>query len=198
MKRLSWLLAPVLVMALASCGGGLSEDEQKAADSLAKSFGGGLDGTEEFAQCTGEEMVQRVGLETLRTDGVIDDDNEAVTPEDGGPEKVSEEGAEGMAASIMECLDFEGQAEQLKSNEQITASDEAIDEYVACMEKVDQGRYEQMLIHQLTGREGGDKEDAEKALEEVGACQQSLSPAAPPADEAPSPEAPSEEAPSEE
>ncbi|MFN7151838.1 MAG: hypothetical protein ACK4V6_20455, partial [Microthrixaceae bacterium] len=134
MKRIAVALAtPLLLVAIAGCGGGgLSEDEQQAADSLAETLNqGNTDEAKEFGDCAGTKIVEEVSLETLKEDGLINEDNEVETPDE--EQEVSEETAEGMATAILDCNDWDAQATNIKADENLDASDEQIDEFVECM-----------------------------------------------------------------
>lgn len=174
MKRIA-ALAPVLVLVLAACGGGsdesgsMSDAEQQAADSLAQQFESGeSEAAQEFAQCTGDEIVSRVGLETLKEDGFVDENNEAV--QDQGAQDLSEETSDQIASAIVECNDWDAQGETLKQQDTLQASDEQVDEFVECAKEVDEADYHAMLQVSVSG-EHGDQEAAQRGAEAFQQCQ---------------------------
>lgn len=177
MKRIAVALAtPLLLIALAGCGGaggGLSDDEQAAADNLADTLNqGNTDESKAFGDCAGERIVEEVGLSTLKEDGLINDANEVETPDQ--EQKVSEKTSTGMATAILECNDWDAQGATIKADENLQATDEQVDEFVDCMKGIEEDDYRQFLIRQFSNNEHGDEAAAKKAGDAVTKCQQDL------------------------
>lgn len=174
MKRIA-ALAPALVLVLAACGGesddsgSMSDAEQQAADSLAQQFeSGDTEAAQESAQCTGDEIVSRVGLETLKEDGFVDENNEAV--QDQGEQDLSAQTSDQIASAFVECNDWDAQGETLKQQDTLQASDEQVDEFVECAKEVDEADYHAILQVSISS-EHGDQEAAERGAEAFQQCQ---------------------------
>src|SRR4029079_14079412 len=82
MKRTFLLVGvvAVLLVSTAACGG-LSDDEQKASDNIAKSFAGSQPSKSRkaVADCFGDELVTSAGVDQLKKDKVIDKKLEAAS-----------------------------------------------------------------------------------------------------------------------
>lgn len=180
MKRIAAAIAaPVLAIGLAACGGGdggdgenqMSKAEQKAADSLAQQFSGGSgqsEGQQEFGRCTGERLVEGIGLEKLKQDKLIDKNNEAVQGQQ-QPE-LSESTASGVATAIMECNDWEDQAKALKKDGSLQGSDKQVDAFVECAKDVDKKDYHAMLMMSVSQKHG-DQKAAQRGAQAFQKCQ---------------------------
>ncbi len=83
MKRTLLLIGVVaaLLLSTAACGG-LSDDEQKASDNIAKSFAGSepSKSRKAVADCFGDELVTSAGVDQLKKDKVIDEKLKAASP----------------------------------------------------------------------------------------------------------------------
>jgi hypothetical protein len=112
---LSTVASAVLVLALGGCSSGQSDDEQKAADALAKQIlSVGSTGTqavtEKQAHCVGDGTVHDVGLDRLQHYGIISKDltvNKSVANV-----KMTETDADHLAKVFATCLDSERLVEQ--------------------------------------------------------------------------------------
>jgi len=97
-------LIAVALLALTACGS--SGDDSLASDNIAKSMSEGDSAiTDDDAECFGDKVVDKVGVDSLKEAGVLDDDLEV---QDGIEEiKFDEEAAEGAADAFTECVDIE-------------------------------------------------------------------------------------------
>ncbi len=135
MKR-TLLLAGVLAALLlgTSACGGLSDDEQKASDNIAKSFAGTdpSKSRKAVAGCFGDELVGSAGLDQLKKDKVIDTKLKAATKL---PDKLSKDTAEAYGDAIVTCYDFSKLKADIKKSS--GASEKQVDAYVKCMDAID-------------------------------------------------------------
>ncbi len=134
MKRTLLLIGVVAALLLgASACGGLSDDEQKASDNIAKSFAGKDPSTSRkaVAGCFGDELVGSAGLDQLKKDKVIDKKLKAATQL---PTKLSKTTAEAYGDGIVKCYDFSKLKADIKKSS--GASEKQVDAYVKCMDAI--------------------------------------------------------------
>jgi hypothetical protein len=135
MKRTFLLIGIVaaLLLSTAACGG-LSDDEQKASDNIAKSFAGSQPSKSRkaVADCFGDELVTSAGVDQLTKDKVIDKKLKAATQL---PDKLSKETAEAYGDAIVKCYDFSKLKADIKKSS--GASQKDVDAYVKCMDAID-------------------------------------------------------------
>jgi hypothetical protein len=135
MKRTLLLVGVLAAMLLgtAACGG-LSDDEQKASDNIAKSFAGTepSKSRKAVAGCFGDELVGSAGIDQLKKDKVIDAKLKAA---DQLPQKLSKKTAEAYGDAIVTCYDFTKLKADIKKSS--GASTKQVDAYVKCMDAID-------------------------------------------------------------
>lgn len=135
MKRTFLLVGVVaaLLVSTAACGG-LSDDEQKASDNIAKSFAGSepSKSRKAVADCFGDELVTSAGVDQLTKDKVIDKKLKAATQL---PDKLSKKTAEAYGDAIVKCYDFTKLKADIKKSS--GASQKEVDAYVTCMDAID-------------------------------------------------------------
>ena len=114
MKKTVLALTTIAALALSACGGdsggGLSDDDQKAAENLAKDFKEQGDSTtasvsDEDAKCIAEETVASVGVDQLQEYGLLDENLKVDKQFD--EVKMSTADAEAAADSFVGCVDVE-------------------------------------------------------------------------------------------
>jgi hypothetical protein len=135
MKRTLLLVGVVaaLLLGTSACGG-LSDDEQKASNSISKSFAGDTPSKSRkaVADCFGDELVSSAGLDALTKDKVIDKDGKAATKL---PTKLSKTTAEAYGDGIVKCYDFTKLKADIKKSS--GASEKQVSAYVKCMDAID-------------------------------------------------------------
>jgi len=135
MKRTFLLVGVVaaLLVSTAACGG-LSDDEQKASDNIAKSFAGSepSKSRKAVADCFGDELVTSAGVDQLKKDKVIDKKLKAASQL---PDKLSKKTAEAYGDAIVKCYDFTKLKADIKKSS--GASQKEVDAYVKCMDAID-------------------------------------------------------------
>ena len=135
MKRTFLLVGVIaaLLVSTAACGG-LSDDEQKASDNIAKSFAGSEPSKSRKAvsDCFGDELVTSAGVDQLKKDKVIDKKLKAASQL---PDKLSKKTAEAYGDAIVKCYDFTKLKADIKKSS--GASQKEVDAYVTCMDAID-------------------------------------------------------------
>ena len=143
MKRTLMLIGVVtaLLISTAACGSsgggsgsGLSDDEQKASDNIAKSFAGSEPSKprKAVADCLGDELVTGAGVDQLKKDKII---NEKLKAAGQLPAKLSKKTAEAYGDAIVTCYDFSKLKADIKKSS--GASQKEVDAYVKCMDAID-------------------------------------------------------------
>ncbi|NYG59643.1 hypothetical protein BJ980_002566 [Nocardioides daedukensis] len=141
MHRALLALSLAAVMTLTACGGDaddtakLSGDEQKAARSLAAEFQGNQPtaAQRDSGICLGKALVSGAGVKKLVSSGMLTEDL-AINAE--LPEVVPPEIAAAYADAVVECQDPRAEIESSREFYP-DATDQVVDDYVACMEDVD-------------------------------------------------------------
>lgn len=111
MKRITTALACAgLFLAMAGCG---NDDEEKAAKNLSASLskGGQFGDNKKDADCIGEQMVERIGIERLQKAGLLT--KELTVDESIGDLQMSKPDAKRAAKAITGCTDTEALYEKL-------------------------------------------------------------------------------------
>jgi hypothetical protein len=174
---------PVLVLLLASCGGGdgdngeddpagLSTDEQTAADNLAAQIvrSGSISGqdsaegavTEQESTCIAEGAVKEVGLGSLQDYGIVTDDL-LVNKDIQGIEMSADDG-DALAGVFLDCID----AEALFEKQFLTALGAEGPDAEQCVEDaVDSASVREVLSASFQGR---DTPAYERLSKKVRAC----------------------------
>ena len=149
MKRTLLLVGVVaaLLVSTAACGGGLSEDEQKASNNIAKSFAGSepSKSRKAVADCFGDELVTSAGVDQLKEDKVIDKKLKAASQL---PDKLSKKTAEAYGDAIVRCYDFTKLKADIKKSS--GASQKEVDAYVKCMDAIDDGDLKTTIVDGYT------------------------------------------------
>lgn len=130
-KNAALVLAGGLAMTLtlSACGGG-GGDEAKAADAISQSMMESSDDEftvdEKQADCVGEGLVDKIGVDKLKSYGMLNDD---LTVDDSVTDVTMEEAdADNAAAVIIGCVDA-----QAMMAEQFAADDTMTDEQKECV-----------------------------------------------------------------
>ncbi|WP_203336187.1 hypothetical protein [Nocardioides limicola] len=168
--RRAALAASALLLAAAGCGG-VDEAEQKVIDGFVEMLADGdAPESQRFAECAATALVEEVGIEQLKDDGLVDDALTVSRPAG----DLSAETATGLAEAVVSCNDWDDQAAMLKANEALAAEDSLVDDYVSCMKSVDQGDHVAMLTGEFSGGQHGDEEAGERARTVIQDCQADL------------------------
>jgi hypothetical protein len=166
MKKLAAVLAIALCLSVSACGpSGSSDDEAKAADSISDAIvaesasgntGSLTDMDRKDADCVGEKMVDRIGLDQLREYGLLDKANKV--QKDVDQVEMSTDDAEAMTDTFFDCTDVMG---LLHKSMKAAGGDNP--EMQACLEKA---LTEDSVRSMLTSTFTGDTDKAGKALQE--------------------------------
>jgi hypothetical protein len=147
----------VLLVVLLAAGCGLDDDEQTAADNLSALLvaPGAGEADRDAAGCIAEKWVGEVGTDALVDAGLLDEDLEARRPAVrrlvAGELPVSREVAAGLAASRLDCADFDALALDQKRDHP-DASAEELDEYADCLKLLDQDDWRASMVAYYTGK----------------------------------------------
>ncbi|MDT0200399.1 hypothetical protein [Nocardioides sp. AE5] len=154
MRRVA-VIAPLLSVLLVAtaCGSEdsdeLSSDERKAAQSLAAEFQGpGPSASRrDNGVCLGKELVRRAGVDLLVSSGMLTEDLEV---NQDLPETVPDEIATAYADAYVACQDLRAELADV-ADFYPDLTDAQVDDYIACMDDVDDDLLRAAVIAQVTG-----------------------------------------------
>jgi hypothetical protein len=148
MKRIILALGIAIALLLSASGcGGLSKDEQKAADSISKVFAGSepSKARTKVANCFSQKLVGEAGIEQLQADKVIDKKLKAASSV---PQKLSKKTAEAYGDGLVQCFDFSKLKADIKKDSGATSKQ--VDAYVKCLDAIDDKDLKQAVVDDYT------------------------------------------------
>lgn len=153
MRKIAAVLCAA-TLALSACGGGQEDDARENIKTgvmeNSSQVAGGVELTEDQAQCFADGLVDDVGVDKLQDYGLLDENNELV--ENAQPDDMSAEDAEATAEVITSCVDVK---QMIQDQLGAAGSTELTDEQTACvLDAIDEDDIEAGLADSFQGKEG--------------------------------------------